>query len=419
MRKLMALLLCALMILAGPSAMAQDYSGVTLYVVDINPDSQLYDDMIDAFIADHPGIKVETTHAVNDALILMSSLIAAGNTPNIFVSTPEYINTYEEYLYDWQNDADVLGQFKGGYIDSIAKEDGAVYGLPNGCINVGLVYDKDILAQAGYDEVPLTMDAFTAMCADIYEKTGAAPFACAGHESFMLAHMLDAYIVTQELPGNVLGGKFDAGELKVSDASGNFSSFWRMMDIAKTYTDGETLMEYDWEYACNLLANGKVAMITYGDWSHAAIAAYNDQINLGFSSYPVSENADDAITPTSVNQVALLFEQVDNFEVAKELAVFLTASYESAQYIIGGYGSVSCNKASDDVDAELFNSLLLQSQALASTGRCVDRMQNYYPTASGADFMADAGEAIQAYLIGLLTQEEATAAIDAAWPITK
>lgn len=417
MKKFFAVLMCVLMAMNFCAAFAEA-EDVTLYVVDINTDHEAYDKMIAAFEAAHPGVKVETNHAVNDNAEIMSSLIAAGNTPNIFVSTPENTVIYAEYLYDWSQDADVLAQFDESYIAAVTEDDGAVYGLPNGCINVGLIYNADILAEAGYDSIPLTMSGFETMCADIYEKTGVVPFAVPGAEGWMLCHMMDAYIISKDQPGSVLETKFDSGEMKISEAS-DFENYWKMMDIAKQYTDGETMLEYNWEYACSLLANGSVAIITYGDWAYNAVTSQNADINLGFSSYPVNEDENAAVTPTSVNQVALLFENVENVDLAKELAVFITATLESAEYFAVGYGSVSCNLASADVDGALYNSLLEQSKEVAAAGRCVDRMQNYYPKDQGVDFMSDAGDAVQGYLIGLYTAEEATAMIDAAWPVAE
>ena len=396
-------------------------ANVTLHVVDINADNDEYNKAIDAFEAAHPGVKVETNHAVNDSQEVISSLIASNDIPDVIAATPEYGDVYKEFLYDWKDDADTLAQFKEGYVDSITEKDGSVLGLPCSCINVGLVYNKDILKEAGYDEIPLTISGFEQMCSDISEKTGVVPFIVPFETNsyFISAQMLDAYIITKDQPGSVCADKFNSGELKVSEASGNFSNFWKMMDIATKYTSGETLLEYDWEYACNLIANGKAAIMTYGDWAYNPITQFNADINLGFSSYPVSENADDSVTPTSVSQIAMLNKNSDNFDVAKELAIFLTTSPESAEYWVKGYGSVPCSKAADDLDSSYFNPLLQQSSKNATEGKCVDRLQNYYPTASGVDFMKDAADAIQGYVIGTYTSDEATEVIDDAWPVSE
>lgn len=421
MRKLLAMLLCALMILTCASALAEeDYTGITLHVVDINPDDKLYDEMIDAFIAAHPGIQVETTHAANGSGEVMASLISSGTLPNVFVTGAEQINVYTEYLYDWRDDTDVFEQFYDGYIESITSDDGSVYGLPNGSINVGLVYNKDVLAEAGYDSIPLTLDGFEQMCKDISEKTGAVPFICSAKNTWILTQMMDAYTVTRELPGKACAEKISSGEATVTTVSDHFDNYWRMMDVAKTYTEGESLLEYDWEYASNKLANGEVAIITYGDWCYKTVAQFNPDVKLGFSSYPVTNDEADAVTPTSTNQVALLFKDADNFELGKELAVFLTTSYESARYIVGGYGSVSCNKHSTEVDESLINDVLRQSSEIGSTtDRAVDRLQNYYPVDLNANYMAEAGEVVQGYLIGMYSVEEADAAIDELWPVAE
>ena len=417
MRKILAALLCALMLVTTFSvgAVAKE---VTLYVVDINTDHEAYNAMIAAFEAAHPGVKVETNHAVNDSGAVMSALIASGDTPNIYVSTPENIGLYgSEKLYDWSQDTDVLAQFNPDFIKAVTGEDGTVLGLPNGCINVGLVYNKGLLAEAGYDSVPKTISGFEKMCEDVYAKTGVVPFTVSGYEGWMMCHMMDAYIVSKEQPGAVCAELFDTGAKKVSEASGNFANYWKMLDIAKKYTDGATMLEYDWEYTCNLLANGQVAMMTYGDWAYNAITKYETGIELGYSSYPVSEDETDTVAPTSVNQMALLFKDVENFELAKELAVFLTATKESAEYFAVGYGSVSCNLA--EMDTSLYNPLLQQAGEVAAAGYTIDRMQNYYPKDQGVDFMGDCGEAVQGYLIDLYTAEEATAMIDEAWPVSK
>ncbi len=416
MRRIWAIFLSAMMIcMACVSVLAQeDYSGITLHVVDINADSEGYNKMIDAFIADHPGLTVETTHAVNDAQVVMASLIAGNDAPDIYVSTPEQVNVYKEYLYDWRNDEEVLAQFQEGIVEAITAADGSIYGLPNSRINVGLVYNKDVLAAAGYDSIPLTISGFEEMCAAIAEKTDAVPFVIGIGSGFLQAQMIDAYMITKDQPGSVLAAKLNAGEVTVSGSNRNFNNFWRMLDIATTYIDGETLLEYSWEYPCNMLANGKAAVISYGDWGYGAIADFNADVNLGLSSYPVSEDEADAVTPTSVNQIAMLFQNGENFDLAKELAAFLTTSYESAEYFISDFGGVSCNIAGAQVDPALYNDLLLQADEIAQAGRTVDRMQNYFP-AGNPNYMTEVGEVIQGYVIGLYSQEEANALIDAAW----
>ena len=49
----------------------------------------------------------------------------------------------------------------------------------------------------------------------------------------------------------------------------------------------------------------------------------------------------------------------------------------------------------------------------------MDRLQNYYPVDLNANYMAEAGEVVQGYLIGMYSVEEADAAIDELWPVAE
>ena len=72
------------------------------------------------------------------------------------------------------------------------------------------------------------------------------------------------------------------------------------------------------------------------------------------------------------------------------------------------------------MDESLINDVLRQSSEIGSTtDRAVDRLQNYYPVDLNANYMAEAGEVVQGYLIGMYSVEEADAAIDELWPVAE
>ncbi len=409
MKKYLALGLCLLFAFSVClTAVAEE--PVVLHLVDINYENEATANMIHVFEEAHPGVKVEINHATNGSEEIVNALIASGQAPDVFETTPELYKQYGEYFYDWREDADVLSCWSEDVIDAVTLEDGTIYGLPTNSCKIGLIYNKDLLAAAGYEEIPLTMSGFEEMCDVIYEKTGTVPFAFAAAETWILSQMMDAYINTHEIPGRIGAEKFTSGEMKVSECSGVFSNFFRMMDIALKYTDGEKLLEYDWEYTCNLMANDKIAIISYGDWCGPVMLGYKADINLGMASYPTCEDEAKAVTPVSIEHTVFVFKDSKYFDLAKELAAFISATPEAAQFR-AQYGVVSNNNYIGEVDQSVFNCVNIASAALESTGRCIDRTQSYCPP----NFTKDAGEAIQGYLIGLYSEQEATDMVDAAW----
>lgn len=138
---------------------------------------EVFDAMIDQFEAANPGTTVEYINVPSaDFPTKLQTMIASGNTPDVFYLQPENVMPYAQAgiiadLSDYVADND---QFDASNVwakaidmyryDGTTPGVGAVYGLPKDIGPFSLAYNKDLFEAAGVElpdpDVPWTWDQF-------------------------------------------------------------------------------------------------------------------------------------------------------------------------------------------------------------------------------------------------------------------
>ena len=156
MKKFLALLLAAMMLLGMTSAFAEATDTITVMVP---PVTGTYLDDIDTwandFMAEHPEIKVEVIKTSwDDHNSKLNTMANAGEAPDIAEVSYSAIGTYVELglgvEIDQYMDAERLADYDQNALDYMSL-DGHVYGLPLYITIQALGANKDMLEAAGVD----------------------------------------------------------------------------------------------------------------------------------------------------------------------------------------------------------------------------------------------------------------------------
>ena len=168
MKKFLALLLAAMMLLGMTSAFAEATDTDTITVM-VPPVTGTYLDDIDTwandFMAEHPEIKVEVIKTSwDDHNSKLNTMANAGEAPDIAEVSYSAIGTYVELglgvEIDQYMDAERLADYDQNALDYMSL-DGHVYGLPLYITIQALGANKDMLEAAGVDVAKVQTEGWT------------------------------------------------------------------------------------------------------------------------------------------------------------------------------------------------------------------------------------------------------------------
>ncbi|WP_169946230.1 extracellular solute-binding protein [Microbispora sp. H11081] len=140
-----------------------------------------------------------------------------------------------------------------------ARFGGKTYGVPQVTDTLGLLYNKELLKKAGYDEPPATMADLKKVALDVKSKTGAGG----------IALNVDAYFLLPFIYGE--GGDFvDVQNKKITISSPQSVAGVRIVeDLITSGAAVKPALQDSYTNAQTAFKDGKVAMIFNGPWSNA------------------------------------------------------------------------------------------------------------------------------------------------------
>ncbi|MGI5157116.1 extracellular solute-binding protein [Microbispora sp. CA-102843] len=139
------------------------------------------------------------------------------------------------------------------------KFNGKTYGVPQVTDTLGLLYNKELLKKAGYDEPPATMADLKKVALDVKSKTGAGG----------IALNVDAYFLLPFIYGE--GGDFvDVQNKKITISSPQSAAGVKIVeDLITSGAAVKPALQDSYTNAETAFKDGKVAMIFNGPWSNA------------------------------------------------------------------------------------------------------------------------------------------------------
>ena len=292
MKKLVALVLAAVMLLGITSAFAEGEK-ITLTLWDIATESDAnrpaYDGALAAIKEAHPEIEIKEVSTENQQykIDLATAMADPSTLPDIFFTwSGAFLGDYAENAYAL-NDVYANLAIKDALPEVMLANgtyDGKSYAVPLTMNIVTLFANMDMLAEVGWDHVPETYEDLIACC-DALVAAGKIPFGCSGKETWCVTEYLEPIMekyVGAETLGSIFAGKTS---WKDDDIKASVEKLQEM--IAKGYFDPNGMSLGNDEVKANFIA-GQYAFYQNGSWNCGEIDNANKEgKNFKVALFPV------------------------------------------------------------------------------------------------------------------------------------
>lgn len=336
MKKFLALALCAIFMLMGVSAFAEETETVHLEFFNVKSEIvDIMDTLIEKFEAENPGIEIEQTQ-VPDATTVLQTRAATNNLPDIltyYATDPRFKEMAKNGMLADLTEEDIFSTIDPEMLADTLYE-GKSYILPISMNAAGVFYNVQIFAENGI-EVPTTYEELIAVCQKLQEA-GVTPFVMhnmdwqAGTLWSMLAlNCVDRYDLANTAIYN--------GEATIADYPGFAKSAEQFLEL-NTYAQEDTLGT-NYDQALDAFANGEAAMLIQGIWIIPSVKSLNPEFE--FSSFPLPASEGDQMRIAYQNDLGLCISSTcADKEAALKFLQFM-AREDNAQYYADLDGSAS------------------------------------------------------------------------------
>lgn len=300
MKKVLALLLTAAMALGlvacgGGSekeaeALAPEDTKIVVWVSGAGAQVEAMKAACDAFSAE-TGYEVEFSAPGDSYEELMKTKMAANDMPDVFDTHGWSVARYSDYLMTL-NDEEVTQNINSQIRNIVSDADGNIYALPLDMDISGIVYNVDVLNEAGVDVDSIkTWDDFDAACAKVL-ATGKTPIHMGGSNNFTIGWYYDrvapSYFITDEANSkaeDLKNGVFDTATW--AEISALLDSW-----VTKGYLNEDCVSgEYTADVAA--LASNEAAFLFYGNIAITLGLGINENANLGMMPLPAKTTSDE------------------------------------------------------------------------------------------------------------------------------
>lgn len=239
--------------------------------------------VLDAFATAHPEIKVETSYSppVAEYIQALQTRVLSGTAPDVFLIAAEN----KTNLIDGGHVVDLAGE---PFLDNVAEfnqetygRDGAVYGLSVSSWAAGYAYNKDLLAEVGYETIPETWDEFLEMCTKL-QDAGITPF-------------LESVDQMPTTVSSWVGAQSSTMDPTLDDqifaGTSTFEEQWTpaLTEYNRLFTEGimsKDVVGLDGDMVRDEFANGRVAIINAGPWIIAPVREAAPDLSFAYAAIP-------------------------------------------------------------------------------------------------------------------------------------
>jgi raffinose/stachyose/melibiose transport system substrate-binding protein len=239
--------------------------------------------IIEAFEVANPDVKVEASYSppVAEYIQTLQTRVLSGTAPDVFVVAAEN----KTNLIDADAVIDLSGEpFMDGVqqfnLDTYGR-DGAEYGLSLSSWAAGYAYNKEMLADVGYDAIPATWDEFIVMLQDL-KDAGYTPF---------LESVDQLPTTVAAMLGAKTSGMDPSLDDQIFDGSSTFAEQWTpvLAEYNRLFTEGlvsPDVVALDGDQVRDEFANERVAIINAGPWIINAVEEANPDLDWEFGQVP-------------------------------------------------------------------------------------------------------------------------------------
>ena len=289
MKKLVALVLAACLLLGIASALAEgeEKTTLTLWCIATESDSNrvAYEKAIPE-IEEAFNVKIEWEAFENDSYKTKIKSTSAEELPDIFFTWAgafcgDFATAGKVYCLD-----DAYAEYADALPDVMTKNatyGGKRYAVPLTMNIVAMFANMDLLKEVGYDKVPETYEDLIACCDALVEK-GIIPFGCSGNATWCVTEYLEPVIlktIGYEALGKIFAGEGTWNDPAIATAVDTFQSM-----ITKGYFDPDGLTMDNDQVKAKFIA-GELAFYQNGTWNCGDIAKAGDNFKVAL--WPVMD----------------------------------------------------------------------------------------------------------------------------------
>lgn len=330
MKKLSVVLLVLAVALSGvfASGAKEEAGPVTIWVMGAGSQVEAMKAACDDFTAE-TGIQVDFSAPGDQYESLLATKMAANDMPDIFDTSGWSLRRYKEYLMKL-NDMPFASSITTAAKNVITDEKGDFYVLPFDTDISGIVYNVNVLNEAGVDVDSIkTWADFTEACAKI-KAIGKTPISCGASNGFTTGWIYDRLAPSFYLDDvdNLLAGKFDESR---------WVEMNKLVDSwLKAGYFNEDVVSGDFMGDLGRLGSDQCGFVFI---QNVAIAMLPDA-NLGLMPLPANKEGDEVTLISSVNVALGIAKDSKNKTNAQKLLEYL-ARPEVATKIAESTGNVS------------------------------------------------------------------------------
>ncbi|UOQ83728.1 extracellular solute-binding protein [Gracilibacillus salinarum] len=258
-------------------------------------DYQAFMDIVEKFDKEHPDIDLQVDTTPNaDYRTRLNTQAAGGQLPDVFQVWPgaeleplvegEALQPIDDIKSYWTEETGLLDEedFKDFSVD------GNTYAVPANTNPTHMIfYDKDMLADAGYDEFPTTYDEFLQLIDDL-KADDITPIALGNSDAWVLQSVYISTIADRFTGNDFLKGVAN-GERAFTDDD-FVKSLGVIDELVKKGAFNEDLNTIDSSQMIDYFLQGRTAMVMDGNWGISAILEnMPEDKNVGVAMMPLND----------------------------------------------------------------------------------------------------------------------------------
>lgn len=363
--------------------------------------------LIDAYQKIEPDVKINYQTIQSDYPTLLKVKLNSGDVPDIFASAPgKEIDLYKEYSYDLSGQP-LVDAMQPAIKKVMADSSGeGVYGLAIKGNYFGLIYNKDLFAQAGIEQAPATMSDLETAITKL-EEAGITPFTSGFGEWWVYKHVFQHFLAATTNNPAALIKKFENGEANLKDYPILYNNFFHFVDLVSEHGDAKPL-EATLNTEIANFSTGKAAMMVgQGPWVEDSLDQIDPNLKIGFVGYPVSDNPAQAQVISGADQALRISRNSDNLETVLDFVNWWYTSDYGQNWFVNVAGVVPPVKMDYQSDYDIIKGA---KQSVAAKG--AGQLTIIYSTDS---FHMAFAEAMQAYVGNTIDKDQACKLIENNW----
>lgn len=359
--------------------------------------------MAEDYMAQHPNIVIEA-QVLKDYDTTLITKFASGDAPDIFsIKAYTGIQDWSERLADLSEEP-WMGQVTPFAVQGMTV-DGRKLGFPMSFEGYGFIYNKDLFAQAGIEQVPETLTELK----QVNEKLKAAGILSysEGYKEWWILgqHLFNLPFAYEEDPIAFIN-QINQGKATIADLK-HINGFFDLLDMTLEYGQGADTIGVSYDDQVSNFASGKTAMMQQGVWTIESIRSINPDIRIGMFAIPLSDDPAETRLPIGVPGYYVINKKSKHLEASR---AFLDWLHRNGQrYLVDSFNSIPAFADLKTTDG--LGPLAADLSDYAAGNWTIPWAHALWPSGSNQEF----AKPLLAYVGGGLSREQTIAELQEIW----